>query len=220
MANCSGCYRAGFRRARYNPSRNNLFIIHLERTPMSTKPATSKYIPQVGDLVGAQRWPNRGNHPDCWGLPWKGLVLDPRDPRAWANTIAFPVAEPDPVAVRRHVDACVLQGYPPSIPVLWDFGAAGLTTYWSAAEHLRPFDEDYQAWLVARANAHTAFAAEVGAVARKAALREHLRDAVSGSRAWMIRFRTPLRENRPARPGDPSGWPAAQEQMAVLQGCA
>lgn len=45
-----------------------------------------------GTQVGAERWPYDHAHPDCWQRPLAGEVLEVTDPRAWANTIAFPVA--------------------------------------------------------------------------------------------------------------------------------
>jgi hypothetical protein len=49
---------------------------------------------RVGTWVGAKRWPNRMSHPDSWGKPIGGQVIDFTDPRAWANTPQFPVDNP------------------------------------------------------------------------------------------------------------------------------
>ena len=65
---------------------------------------------KVGDRVGAGRWPYSHAHPDCWGKPWAGVVLSETDPRAWANTLAFPVSSPDPAAVKEHVAECKSMG--------------------------------------------------------------------------------------------------------------
>lgn len=107
---------------------------------------------RVGAEVGARRWPNDTEYPGNWGSPWKGQVLDRKDPRAWAETIAFPVANPDPAAVAVHVDRLMATCGVTRVPVLWDFN--GLSkVYWEHAERLRSYAEDYTAWLQARERA-------------------------------------------------------------------
>ena len=100
----------------------------------------------VGQEVGAGRWPFSGEHPGNWSTPWKGQVLDPADPKAWANTGAFPTAEPDPEQVRLHLGRIGDAG---RVPVLWDFGGS-LVVYWQLRSTLRPYAEDYAAWEQAR----------------------------------------------------------------------
>lgn len=51
---------------------------------------------KVGTFVGAKRWPNHASHPDAWGKPIGGKVLEFCDIRAWANTIQFPMDNPPP----------------------------------------------------------------------------------------------------------------------------
>lgn len=59
-----------------------------------------------------------------------GTLLAMNDPQAWAGSLAFPEASPDPIAVREHVlkHASELGGPHPKQPVLWDFGKV----YWDA----------------------------------------------------------------------------------------
>ena len=69
---------------------------------------------------------------------YKGQVLSELDPRAWANTLAFPTATPNPEAVKEHVTRCQrleATHYPdtrPRVPVLWDFGRV----YWEYIDSL------------------------------------------------------------------------------------
>ena len=109
--------------------------------------------PAVGTEVGAERWPLAAAHPGCWGKPWKGIVLADDDPRAWAGTIAFGSATPDPEAVRKHVAWCRSQGLlAKSIAVLWDFGDH-FQNHWESVGKVRPYAEDFAAWEAARAAA-------------------------------------------------------------------
>lgn len=108
---------------------------------------------EPGTLVGAKRWPYDAAHPDCWGTPWSGTVLGIKDPQAWAHTMAFPVAHPEPRKVAEHVAWCQAQGFAMTVPVLWDFGASGKVVYWERPESLRPYGEDYMAWVAARQKA-------------------------------------------------------------------
>lgn len=104
---------------------------------------------KTGDVVGAKRWPQYGSHPDTWRPPWHGEVLDIEDPRAWANTIAFPVANPDPEAVKNHVARCRMSvhgAFGSLVPVLWDFGDNGLKCHWESQSSLRPYADDYMDW--------------------------------------------------------------------------
>lgn len=105
---------------------------------------------KIGDLVGGNRWPASGNHPDCWGQPWGGIVLEQTDPRAWAGSIAFPVSCPNPDAVKAHVEHLKANSLMDTVPVLWDFGENGTKIFWHKPEHLKPYAEDYMDWIAAR----------------------------------------------------------------------
>lgn len=101
-----------------------------------------------GDRVGAGRWPNSYHHPDTWNQPHQGTLLALDDPRAWAGTLAFSSETPDAAAVRTHVAWCRSQGLlSDRQPVLWDFGRA----YWENTASLRSCEDDWAAWLKARA---------------------------------------------------------------------
>lgn len=109
---------------------------------------------QVGDVVGAERWPYSGAHPDCWGQPWSGVVLAVNDPRAWTNTLRF-----RGIPSQKAVDAWIAELQARGevmrhVPVLWDFGSHGLRVWWEQADRLRPYHEDVEAWKVARAAAY------------------------------------------------------------------
>jgi hypothetical protein len=101
--------------------------------------------PRPGTLVGASRWPNAHAHPDAWGRPWRGEVLDVTDPRAWAFTLAFPNRTPGRGEVLSHL---LRVGFASeAVPVAWEFGRV----YWERAGSLRPYEEDEAAWAGARA---------------------------------------------------------------------
>lgn len=105
---------------------------------------------QVGDVVGAHRWPYISSHPDCWQKPHKGVVLSRDDPRAWAKTIAFSSENPGPEAIREHLSYCDRQGLLKDVvPVLWDF-PDGQQVYWQQTtgnDALRLYSEDYLEWM-------------------------------------------------------------------------
>jgi hypothetical protein len=113
---------------------------------------TNPNAPAPGTKVGARRWPYHGAHPGCWGRPWAGVVLALDDPRAWAGSIAFPTATPDPAAVTAHVRKCILAGGCTEVPVLWTFGAEQ-KIYWSRPAHLRPYAVDLEEWARERGEA-------------------------------------------------------------------
>jgi len=98
---------------------------------------------EPGLEVGAERWPYAGAHPDCWGRPHRGVVLDQTDPRAWSGSIAFP-REPGRGEVLEHL---IKVGWSEDeVPVAWEFGRV----YWERVENLKPYDEDVRAWERAR----------------------------------------------------------------------
>lgn len=99
-----------------------------------------KQLLEPGTLVGARRWPGTG------ARPWRGLALALDDPRAWAQTLAFPGKHPDPDAVRAHVAACRAQGLlADKQPVLWEFGRVE----WEG--EARPYTQDVAEWARERA---------------------------------------------------------------------
>ena len=61
-----------------------------------------------------------------------GTVLAPTDPRAWANTLAFPDRTPEQWEVAEKF----LRSNQPKdkVPVLWDFGRI----YWEPVKHFHP----------------------------------------------------------------------------------
>lgn len=78
----------------------------------------------------------------------RGTLLALDDPRAWAGTIAFPDTNPDPEAVRAHVEMhrASFERYEHR-PVLWDFGRL----YWD--HKLQAADApDQAAWYDAAAH--------------------------------------------------------------------
>lgn len=111
---------------------------------------------EPGMVVGARRWAFSGAHPDCWRLPWKGVVLALDDPRAWKGTMAFPGKRaPSRKKVQAHVTWCREQGLlTRSVPVLWNFGEHGQEVHWECATQLRSYEEDVSAWREARAQAY------------------------------------------------------------------
>jgi hypothetical protein len=97
----------------------------------------------VGDRVGARRWPFAGAHPDCWGRPWAGTLLAQDDPRAWAHTLRFPGREPSAAEASAWVAELHQDGLlSDRVPVLWDFGRI----YWESIQALRPYVADVSAW--------------------------------------------------------------------------
>ena len=118
------------------------------RTPSAL---SSLFDNLIGKTVGAGRWPYAASHPDGWGDPWTGVVLAQDDPRAWAGTIAFPEASPDPEAVSRHVNRLREEGLlQDRVPVLWSFGKV----HWERPEVLVSADADRHNWEMARAEAY------------------------------------------------------------------
>jgi hypothetical protein len=105
-----------------------------------------------GLQVGARRWPYYPGHPDGWGRPWAGVVLAVDSPEAWAGTLAFGSASPDPEAVRAHVARVQAEGGLRShVPVRWDFGYARV--WWERAADLRPYAVDLAEWTAERRDA-------------------------------------------------------------------
>lgn len=109
----------------------------------------------IGAIVGAGRWPFDGAHPDCWGRPWKGVMLAQNDVRAWTNTLAF-YGTPTQDQVDAHIVWCHglnLLG-PECVPVLWDFksqiGEPYQKVHWETfgdGQHdVKPYEDDLRLW--------------------------------------------------------------------------
>lgn len=112
----------------------------------------------VGMECGASRWPSFGNHPDCWGTPWKGVVLAINNPLAWEGTNAFGDGVPSQAEVDAHIERIfemyaaltLLKGKSPfaeKVPVLWEFGKV----LWDSVESVRSYAEDLADWQRERA---------------------------------------------------------------------
>lgn len=107
---------------------------------------------RIGSWVGGERWPNRTAHPDQWGRPIGGQVLDPESSVAWANTPEFPTSQPSGAEVMNHVLALRKQGkLVDAVPVLWDFGDGTRVIKWERASRLRPYKDDMSLWKAAMA---------------------------------------------------------------------
>lgn len=133
--------------------------------------------PAVGSEVGVNRWPSTHAHPDAWGRPWRGTVLAPEDPRAWAGTLAFPSGAPGRGEVLAHL---LRVGWPEGVvPVLWEFGRV----YWERAGSLRPYAEDAAAWEAAHAAARGLESAKGGGQCLASA-RASAASAAATSRRW------------------------------------
>lgn len=121
----------------------------------------------VGTVVGAHRWPYDANHPDCWGTPWKGVVLALNDRRVWERNVALCTPE----KIDAHIAWCLGQGlFRDSIPVLWDFGDRQVVYFQTAVgdgrcHDLRTYAEDYLAWQLARSAARRNDAVRRGLIA-------------------------------------------------------
>lgn len=104
---------------------------------------------EVGDVVGACRWPGVGGHSDSWGKPWMGEVLSEGDPRAWEGRGGV-VGSPSAREIREKLaDTRVLrQGL---VPVLWHFEVKRV--HWERAACLRPYEVDVEAWSESRRRA-------------------------------------------------------------------
>lgn len=102
---------------------------------------------EVGTKVGAKRWPYHAAHPDCWGKPHAGIVLSPRDPRAWQGTMAFGDRLPSHEEVDAHVDwiEANVPDRRPTLPVEWDFDGRK-EVYWESVQNLRPYAVDLEEW--------------------------------------------------------------------------
>lgn len=107
---------------------NVLLLAALERFAACHKPAALA----VGTRVVCRYRVTEGGA----GHAHVGTLLAMDDPRAWAGSLAFPTATPDPELVKAHVARCVARGMLRGIerPVLWDFGKV----YWDS--QLAPAD--------------------------------------------------------------------------------
>jgi hypothetical protein len=106
---------------------------------------------RVGTWVGAKRWPNRMSHPDNWGKPIGGQVIDFTDPRAWANTPQFPADNPHAGDVMGVALKAKSEGHLDNvIPVYWDFGSHRRVC-WERINEVHTFEEDIALWKAAKA---------------------------------------------------------------------
>ena len=106
---------------------------------------------RVGSWVGASRWPNRAAHPDKWGRPIGGQVLDVMSTCVWAHTLEFPVPQPDGGLVMAHVMSLRKQGKLDGVvPVLWDYGDHRQIR-WERVDGLRQFSDDIRLWRASKA---------------------------------------------------------------------
>lgn len=109
---------------------------------------------RAGTKVGARRWPYAAAHPDCWGAPRQGVVLAEDDPRAWADSLAFPHRTPTADEAQAHVKWCRQRGYLSNRqPVLWDFGDVQ-QVFWEPSDSLAYMERDFAAWRHERALAY------------------------------------------------------------------
>lgn len=99
-----------------------------------------------GTWVGAERWPNRASHPNFWGKPHAGQVLDVFDCRAWANSLDFPVDNPPiPEVVALVSKYQREERLVDRVPVLWTFDGQK-RVLWERLSSLRPYAEDVARW--------------------------------------------------------------------------
>lgn len=103
----------------------------------------------AGDHVGARRWPRSTEHPDNWGTPYRGVVLDRADPTAWAHSLAFPIANPTPTQVAQWLRRVDGELDSTRVPVRWDFDGT-TAVHWERASALVPFATDITHWECAR----------------------------------------------------------------------
>ena len=154
------------------------------------------WTPKPGDLVGAGRWPLSGAHPDLWESPHSGRVLERNDPRAWANTLAFPHHEPSQEEVDAHLARLALRKQAENLgwmkrsetaepegtlPVAWEFASGKV--YWEPAARLRPFDEDLEAWEIARKKARLGSRGVVRTMSKPVAQRREIKRYIARGQA-------------------------------------
>lgn len=107
---------------------------------------------RIGEWVGSGLWANRLSHPNDWGRPHFGQVLDLADGQAWANSTEFPVPVPDLGAVMTHVLREQAQGkLKDIIPVRWEFVRGLPQVRWHKISSLRSKDDEYALWKALRA---------------------------------------------------------------------
>lgn len=105
-----------------------------------------------GSWVGAGRWSNQAAHPDLWGKPLGGQVLEVDSPAAWANTPEFPVSKPDGAQVMNHITELRKQGkLEGAVPVLWDLGNSTRVIKWERETNLRSYGDEMHLWKARKA---------------------------------------------------------------------
>lgn len=107
-----------------------------------------------GDEVGAKRWPFHKHHVAAWRQPRRGKLLAMNDPRAWANSLAFPGRTPSQEEVNAHLEHCRQRGNNLSnqAPVLWFFETRE-KVHWEEYDKLVHYLEDYDLWYKERQEA-------------------------------------------------------------------
>jgi hypothetical protein len=120
--------------------------LHGPRKPALAPKALGRAL-RVGTIVGAERWPYQNAHPDAWKQPWKGVVLAPNDPQAWAGSVAFPHGVPTQAEVDAELRQLKAVGLSDDrVPVAWEFGKV----HWERPSSLRPYERDVREWEQAR----------------------------------------------------------------------
>lgn len=102
---------------------------------------------RTGEWVGSGYWANRASHPDFWGRPLLGRVLDPCDGRVWAHSFEFPEATPDLARVMslvlRYQGEGRLEG---KVPVEWHFKEYQRLIRWASVNELRSAKDEHVYW--------------------------------------------------------------------------
>jgi hypothetical protein len=110
-----------------------------------------------GTVVGCRyRWPYDSCHPDCWLPPHRGIVLHLDDPRAWADTLAFPGSTHPNGPPQEAVTAHVMKHMPgigkKTIPILYKSPIPDdvLFVQWDTIVNVHPYEEEYNTWTIMR----------------------------------------------------------------------
>ncbi|WP_432263234.1 hypothetical protein [Cupriavidus sp. TMH.W2] len=103
-----------------------------------------------GEWVGAGYWANRLSHPDSWGRPMLGRILDPADRRAWANSFEFPESSPDLGQVMSLVIKYKAEGkLDDKVPIEWHFRDVRIVR-WELIRNLRSAKDEHVYWRALR----------------------------------------------------------------------
>lgn len=120
-----------------------------------------KERPEPFTVVGSKdRCPYMDLHPDCWELPYQGIVLSSKDPIVWRNTLAFPEDRPDPLDVAKYVEDYNFEKTD-EVPVMWYFWDNDLIRilrpriYWVKYENLETYDYILEWWNLQKIDAES-----------------------------------------------------------------